>query len=96
VPGYLRATEGGVVLTVRLQPGAGRSEIGAAHGEALRVRVTAPPHRGAANEALVRLLAYKLRCAPSRIEIVAGAGAPRKRILLHGFTEPEVLRALGA
>jgi uncharacterized protein len=94
VPSYLRAAEGGILLTVRLQPRAGRSEIGAPHANELRVRVTAPPHRGAANEALVRLLAYTLRCAPSRVEIVHGAGAPRKRILLHGFTEQEVLRSL--
>jgi hypothetical protein len=90
----LRATEGGVLLTVRLQPRAGRSEIGAPHGRALRVRVTAPPHRGAANEALVRLLAYTLGCAPGRVEIVRGAGARQKTILLHGFSEAEVSRAL--
>ena len=91
---YLRATDGGVLLTVRLQPRAGRSEIGAPHGDELRVRVTEPAHRGAANEALIRLLAYTLRCAPNRVEIVRGAGSRQKRILLHGFTEQEVLRAL--
>jgi uncharacterized protein YggU (UPF0235/DUF167 family) len=58
--------------------------------------VTAPPHRGAANEALVRLLAYTLRCAPSRVEIVQGAASPRKRIMLHGFEQQEVLRATRA
>lgn len=93
---YLRATEEGVLLTVRLQARAGRSEIGAPHGRELRVRVTAPPHRGAANEALVRLLAYTLRCAPHRVEIVRGAASRQKRILLHGFTEQEVLRAMEA
>jgi uncharacterized protein (TIGR00251 family) len=91
---YLRAIEGGVLLTVRLQPRAGRNEIGAPHGDALRVRVTAPPHRGAANEALLRLLAYTLQCAPSRVQLVRGAAASQKRILLHGFTEEEVLRGL--
>ena len=95
-PSYLRATEGGVLLTVRLQPRAGRSEIGAPHGHELRVRVTAPPHRGAANEALVRLLAYTLRCAPNRVEIVRGAASPQKRIMLHGFKEQDVLRATEA
>jgi uncharacterized protein (TIGR00251 family) len=95
-PSYLRATEGGVLLTVRLQPRAGRSGIGAPHGHELRVRVTAPPQRGAANEALLRLLAYTLRCAPNRVEIVYGAASPHKRIMLHGFTEQEVLRAMQA
>jgi uncharacterized protein (TIGR00251 family) len=94
-PSYLRATEGGVLLAVRVQPRAGRSGIGAPHGDELRVRVTAPPHRGEANEALVRLLAYALRCAPSRVEIVRGAGSSRKTLLLHGFTEQEVAQAIG-
>ena len=93
-PKYLRAAEGGVYLSVRLQPRAGRTEIGAPHGDELRIRVTAPPHRGEANEALVRLLAYTLRCATSRVEIVRGAGTPQKRVLLHGFTEAEVAAAL--
>jgi uncharacterized protein (TIGR00251 family) len=95
-PPYLRVTEDGVVLTVRVQPRAGRSGIGAPHGDELRVRVTAAPERGAANEALVRLLAYTLGCAPSRVEIVHGAGSRQKRVLLHGFTEQEVRRALEA
>jgi uncharacterized protein (TIGR00251 family) len=93
---YLRASEDGVVLTVRVQPRAGRSGIGAPHGDELRVRVTAAPERGAANEALVRLLAYTLGCAPSRVEIVRGAGSRQKRVLLRGFTEQEVRRALEA
>jgi uncharacterized protein (TIGR00251 family) len=91
---YLRAAEDGVVLAVRLQPGAGRTEIGAPWGDELRVRVTARPERGAANEALVRLLATRLRCAPNRVEIVRGAGSRQKQVLLRGLTEAEVRSAL--
>ena len=93
-PAYLRATEDGVLLTVRLQPRAGRSGIGAPHGDELRIRVTASPHRGEANEALVRLLAYALGCAPSRVEIVRGAGTRLKTVMLRGFHEQDVARAL--
>ena len=87
---YLRATEGGVLLTVRLQPRAGRSEIGAPHGDELRVRVTAPAHRGAANEALVRLLAAAFGIARSSVRIVAGGTARAKSVRLAGLA-PETL-----
>ena len=96
IPRYLRASEDGVLLTVRLQPRAGRSGIGAPHGDELRVRVTAAPHRGEANEALIRLIAYTLRCAPGRVELVRGAGARQKTLLLRGFTEQEAAALLQA
>jgi uncharacterized protein len=93
-PPYLRDTDGGVLLAVRLQPGAGREGIGAPHGDELRIRVTAPPHRGEANEALIQLLAYTLQCAPRRVEIVRGAGSRQKTVRLDGFTVAEVEGAL--
>jgi uncharacterized protein len=91
---YLRATEGGVLLAVRLQPGAGREGIGAPHGDELRIRVTAPAHRGEANAALLRLVAYTLRVAPSRVELVRGAGSRQKTVRIAGVTLEEASELL--
>jgi uncharacterized protein (TIGR00251 family) len=91
---YLRATDGGVLLAVRLQPGAGREGIGAPHGDELRIRVTAPAHRGEANAALLRLVAYTLRVAPSRVEIVRGAGSRQKTVRIEGLSFDEAAERL--
>ena len=59
-------------LSVRLTPRAARDEIGSFEGETLRVRVTAPPVDGRANEALTRLLASKLGVPRSDVRVVGG------------------------
>ena len=82
---YLREDEGGVLLSVKLQPRASANEIlGPANGE-LRVRVTAPPVDAAANEALVRLLAEVLDCPRGRVELIRGKTTRHKQIRLTGF-----------
>jgi uncharacterized protein YggU (UPF0235/DUF167 family) len=60
----------------------------------VRARVTAPPVRGAANEALVRLLAKALRIGRSRVLIVRGATSRTKVVDVEGLTEEEVLTRL--
>ena len=54
------SAEDGVRLTLHVQPGASRSELAGMHGDALKVRVAAPPVDGAANRELIRFLAAQL------------------------------------
>ncbi len=82
----------GVEVVVWVVPGARRSEIVGPHGDAIRVRVAAPPERGRANAAVADLLAD--RCGTA-VELVAGATSRRKRFLLKGITEADVRAALG-
>lgn len=89
-PEYLRAQADGVVLSVKLQPRASANVIGGPIGGELRIKVTAPPVDSAANEALVRLLAEKLECARSRVELLRGQTSRHKVVKLHGFTIVEV------
>src|SRR5690606_14969842 len=57
---WLRVVAGGVTVAVAAQPGARKSEVAGTHGDALKVRVAAPPVEGAANAALGELLASLL------------------------------------
>ncbi|MCA9847521.1 MAG: DUF167 domain-containing protein, partial [Dehalococcoidia bacterium] len=59
-------------ITIRLSPRASREEIAGERDGAVLVRVTAPPVDGAANEALVKLLAKTLRVPKSAVAIVSG------------------------
>lgn len=72
------AVPGGHV-ELRVTPGARRDAI-AAEGETLRVHVTAPADRGAANEAVLRLLSRAMGIAPSRLTLVRGAASRSKRV----------------
>ena len=77
-------------------PRAGRSELVGRHGEALRVRVTAPPVDGRANVATARVLATALDVSPSRVELASGGHSRIKRFRVSGLTVAEVTRRLEA
>lgn len=83
-------------LTVRIQPRASRDRIAALEGERVRVRVTAPPADGAANEAVRRLLAGVLGCPPSAVEILRGRTGREKVIRIVGLGPVEVRARLAA
>jgi uncharacterized protein YggU (UPF0235/DUF167 family) len=74
---------------VRLTPKAGRDGIDglkptADGGVELAVKVTAVPENGKANDALLRLLAKRLKLPVSRLQLVAGATDRHKQILIGG------------
>jgi len=82
--------EGGVTFAVRVVPRASRDQIAGVHGDALKVRLTAPPVEGRANEALVAFLAKRLGVRKSQVEIVTGATSRRKMIHVIGLVTQEV------
>jgi len=82
-------TAGGISLAVRLTPKGGRDAIDGveqmADGRAvLKVRVAPPPSEGAANEALVRLIAKAVGVPPRDVAVRAGATARIKRLTVAG------------
>ena len=91
---FLKETTGGTLLSVKLQPRASKNEIGDAHGEELKIKVTAPPVDSAANQALIELLAEKLGCSRGKVELIRGKTSRHKTILLHGFTADEARQKL--
>ena len=84
-----------VRVSIHVQPRAARSEIVGLHGAALKVRLRAPPVDGAANEALVTLLAERLGVARRAVRVIAGASSRAKTVEVDGTTE-DAVRALAA
>ena len=84
-----------VRVAVHVQPRASRSEIIGQHGAALKVRLQAPPVDGAANEALVQLLADSLGVSYRSVRVVAGATSRAKTVEVDGTTE-DAVRALAS
>jgi len=71
-------------LNVYAQPGARRSEVQGLHGDAIKIRIKARPVDGAANQALLELLADALRVPRSRCALIAGETGRRKRVRVEG------------
>jgi len=69
-----------LVLTLHVQPGARRTEIAGTHGEALRVRLAAPPVEGKANAALLRHLASVFDVPLSAVTLVRGQTSRQKTV----------------
>jgi len=70
---------------VRLTPRAGRDDVVGVVDGILRARVTAPPVDGAANEALLRLLAGRLGVARRDVRLVGGESARQKAVAVDGL-----------
>jgi uncharacterized protein (TIGR00251 family) len=87
--------EGAITLKVHLQPRASRDGIIGLHGDALKVRVTAPPLEGRANKALARFIAKQLNISSSRVEIIAGQHSREKLLRIAGISREAAEQALG-
>jgi uncharacterized protein len=85
---------GGVELRLHVQPGASRTVLAGLHGDALKVRVAAPPAEGRANRALLEYLAELLNVASSRIALVKGGSGRRKTVAVHGIELQEARKRL--
>ena len=73
-------------LNVRVQPRAGRNAVEVSDDGAVRIRVTASPDRGKANEAAVELLAKRLQVPKSAVRIARGHQARDKTFEIDGTT----------
>jgi uncharacterized protein (TIGR00251 family) len=83
-------------LRLRVSPGAGRSAIVGRHGDGWKVRVTAPPEQGRANEAVLRLLATKLAVPREAVSLVSGHSGRDKIVELTGLGPALIERRLAS
>ncbi len=87
-------SKAGAVLSVHIQPKASRTECVGFHGDAIKIRVAAPPVDGAANDELIRFLACQLSIPSSSVQIQSGTSGRHKRVLVKGITSQLVLARL--
>lgn len=82
---------GGSLIRVRVKPRASKNQIEAVTPDGLlSVRLTAPPVEGAANAALVELIAKTLRVPKSAVSVVAGEKSKTKTVSVDGMGAEEV------
>ncbi|MGH7607919.1 MAG: DUF167 domain-containing protein [Gemmatimonadales bacterium] len=81
-------------LTIHVVPRAGASRVAGRYGDAVKIRLAAPPVDGAANDELVRFLAERLRVARSAVTITAGQAGRRKNVRIAGLETAVALHRL--
>ncbi len=91
--------KGNLQITVHVQPGAKTTSCAGVHGDALKIRLHAPPVDGKANQALIAWLAKTLGCPQSAIELIRGQTSRRKTLSINTDNAEAIscqLRALAA
>lgn len=86
MPDWLRVAgaDGRIALTLHVQPGAKKSEVAGEHGDALKIRLAAPPVDGKANAALIEFVAARLGVAKSAVSLKSGQTSRRKVLEVCG------------
>ena len=83
-------------LSLKVVPGSSRDEIVGWLGDSLKVKVKAPPEKGRANEAVIALLAERLRIDASGIAMVSGHGSPAKVVDVDGMDAAAIRQAFSS
>jgi len=87
---WLVDSPAGAVLNLRIVPRAAKNAIQGELGDALKIRLCAPPVDGAANAALIEFLADAFSLPRARVQLLAGATSRNKRVLLAGLPAAKV------
>ena len=95
-PVSVRETGAGAVFHVRVVPRASRSGVAGVQGDALKLRITAPPVEGKANDECIRLLAELLGVKRGRVTIIAGHASRIKTVAVEGLKADRVASLLAA
>jgi uncharacterized protein (TIGR00251 family) len=80
---FIKESPRGVVVKVFVQPRSSRNSIEGIHGDALKIRLKAPPVDGAANKMCISFLAKCIGVSKSTVEVLSGHASRTKRILFH-------------
>ncbi|MBA3980805.1 MAG: hypothetical protein C0462_09435 [Alcanivorax sp.] len=82
-------------LNIKVVPGASRTEIAGWMGDALRVRVAAPPEKGKANREAERLLSRVLGLPEGSVRVTSGAASQWKVVEVQGLSRDQIIDKLG-
>ncbi|HHV16312.1 MAG TPA: YggU family protein [Gelria sp.] len=86
---------GGLRIEVKVQPRSSSNQIAGEHDGALKVKLTAPPVEGEANQALIKFLARSLKISRKNVVLIRGETARNKLIEIKGLSKEKLLQTLG-
>lgn len=89
----MQRKDNGLLFKIKVQPGASKNRVIGFSGDALKIKLTAPPEKGKANEQLIEFLAEKLQIKKASLSIIKGFKSREKIIKIQEIKE-EDLRAI--
>lgn len=92
----VQETQKGIQFKIKVQPRASQNEISGLQGDALKIRLQAPPVDGEANEACIRFLAKFFSVARKQVKIISGFTGRQKIVEIEGLTQEKLRERLGA
>ena len=84
MPEWYRCSDDCITLILHVQPGAKNTTVAGLHGDALKIRLAAPPIEGRANEALLRFIADFFKVPVRNVQLKQGEQSRHKRVEVHG------------
>lgn len=90
---WITDSKGGAIIQVHATPRASKTQIQGLHGDALKIRLQAPPVDGKANDTLIEFLAATLGISKRQITLLSGQTSRQKRLNLQGITASQVENA---
>lgn len=87
---YTQERSEGVEIRIHIQPRASKTEIVGPYGQALKIRIAAPPVDGQANAELCRFLAGQLGVPQQFVQVISGFSSRQKRVFIKGRTLSEI------
>ncbi|MEQ8173727.1 MAG: DUF167 domain-containing protein [Syntrophomonadaceae bacterium] len=95
MPSFLKEFDGNVHLEIKVQPRSSRNQILGEQEGVLRVKLTAPPVDGEANQALLEFLARQLKVPRKNLRIIRGESSRQKLLEVTGISGSDVMKRLG-
>lgn len=80
---FIEESARGFIIKVFVQPRSSKNKIEGIYGDALKIKLTAPPVAGAANKMCIEFLAKSIGAPKSTVEVLSGHSSRTKRILFH-------------
>jgi len=91
----IKNANGGVIFTVKVVPGSSRTSVSGLLNGMVKIKVSAPPEKGKANQSLIEFLAKKLGVKKNVVSIISGKTNPVKDIQILGMSTAILQKKLG-
>ncbi len=90
----IREVEGGVVVSVKVQPNASKDRVVGEHAGQIKIAVTVAPEKGKANKAVIKALSKLFGVKTSDIEIVSGETSRDKKVFIRNISKEDFNRVI--
>ncbi len=90
----IESTEGGVIFSVKVVPGSSRTGVSGMLNGMVKIKISAAPEKGKANQCLIKFLAKKLGVKKSAISVISGRTNPIKKVEVLGISAETLVMKL--